>query len=121
MITKEQKIISKLKEHLPFKVRPEHIILGKLREEYPQSDVNKETLLTVYNLHDLGKGGGIGCAIRPSIVTEEDDVNAFVCSITQLKLIPNQPLYNELQKYKTDRIKKLEQQNRGPSFMRIKR
>lgn len=121
MITKEQKLISKLEQHLPFKVFPEHMILVKLREAFPQVEIKKETLLTVYNLHNMGDEGGIGCAAKPINIAEEDDKIAFVCSITHLKLIPNQPLYAELQKYKIDRIKKLEQQNRGMGSLRIKR
>lgn len=119
MITKEQKIISKLELHLPFKVFPEHMILVKLREAFPQIEIKKETILVVYNLHDMGEGGGIGCAAKPLNIAEEDDKVAFICSITHLKLIPNQPLYAELQKYKIDRIKKLEQQNRSMGSYRV--
>jgi hypothetical protein len=120
MITKEQKIISKLEQHLPFKIYPEHTILAKLREEYSQVEIKKETLLIVYNVHDMGNTGGISCAIRPLNVKEEDDKSAFICSITHLKLIPNQPLYAELQKYKVERLKKLEKENRGTNFFRLK-
>jgi hypothetical protein len=95
------------------------MILAKLREEYPQLDIKKETLFIVYNLHDFGDTGGIGCAIKPINADNEFDLKPFICSITHLKLIPNQPLYAELQKYKIDRIKKLEKQNRSSNFFKI--
>ena len=112
MITKEQKIIDALAGQFPIKIYPERGILGKLREVFDEFDIKPNTLLEVHSMVDLREEGGIGCDIRPIGLAAEDVKTAFLCSITHVRIKIGEPLYEELEKYRLKRIKKLAAQNR---------
>jgi hypothetical protein len=112
MITKEQKIINALEGQFPIKVYPEREILAKLRETFEGFEIKPNTILEIHGMIDLGDEGGIGCDIRPIGLAPGDMKTAFLCSITHFRIKIGEPLYEELEKYRIKRIKKLALQNR---------
>jgi hypothetical protein len=112
MITKEQKIINALGGQFPIKVYPEREILAKLRETFEGFEIKPNTILEIHRMIDLGDEGGIGCDIRPIGLAQGDMKTAFLCSITHFRIKIGEPHYEELEKYRIKRIKKLALQNR---------
>jgi hypothetical protein len=112
MITKEQKIINALEGQFPIKVYPEREILAKLREIFESFEIKLNTILEIHRMIDLSEEGGIGCDIRPIGLAAEDVKTAFLCSITHFRIKIGEPNYEELEKYRIKRIKKLALQNR---------
>lgn len=112
MITKEQKIINALEGQFPIKVYPEIAILVKLRETFEAFEIKPNTILEIHRMIDLGNEGGIGCDIRPIGLEGKDVKTAFLCSITHFRVKTGEPFYEELEKYRIKRIKKLALQNR---------
>jgi hypothetical protein len=112
MITKEQKIINALAGQFPIKVYPEREILAKLREVFDEFEIKPNTLLEIHSMVDLREEGGIGCDIRPIGMAAEDVKTAMLCSITHFRIKIGEPFYEELEKYRAKRIRKLAAQNR---------
>ncbi len=112
MITKEQKIINALEGQFPIKVYPERGLLAKLRETFEGFEIKPDTILEIHRMIDLGNEGGIGCDIRPIGLAAGDMKTAFLCSITHFRIKIGEPHYEELEKYRIKRIKKLALQNR---------
>jgi hypothetical protein len=112
MITKEQKIINALEGQFPIKVYPEREVLAKLRETFEGFEIKTNTLLEIHKMMDLREEGGIGCDIRPIGLDGKDAKTAFLCSITHFRIKIGEPHYEELEKYRAKRIRKLAAQNR---------
>jgi hypothetical protein len=112
MISKEQKIINALEGQFPIKVYPEREVLAKLREVFEGFEIKTNTILEIHRMLDLSDEGGIGCDIRPVGLEKVDAKTAFLCSITHFRIKIGEPFYEELEKYRIKRIRKLAAQNR---------
>ncbi len=116
MITREQILINKVTPELPIIVYPEREVLGKLRENFNDDSISLRTALEIHSMVDLGVTGGIGCEIRTKDWNTEKAKAVFLSSITHLKVKKGQPYYQELEKYRMKRIRKLNRQNRNRFF-----
>ncbi len=116
MITREQRLIDKVRPALPIIVYPEREILGKLRENFNDDSISLKTPLEIHSMVDLGVTGGIGCEIRTRGLDTEKAKAVFLSSITHFKIKRGQPCYQELEKYRMKRIRKLSRQNRNRFF-----
>jgi hypothetical protein len=115
MITKEQKIINMVQDKLPIKVFPERFLLPKLRESF-SPDIKLDTILEVHRMLDMGIEGGILCEILPLNVDRATVTKAVLASLTHLRVKVGEPHFEILEKYRTDRIRKLKQQNERFGF-----
>jgi hypothetical protein len=119
MITKEKKIINEVAEKLPIKVFPQPPILPKLREIFPDAAIKIDSIFEIHKMHDMGDEGGIGCEILPLNYDSKKAKSVFLSSITQFRIKVGEPNFELLQEYITKRVKKLQKQNRGLSFLDI--
>jgi hypothetical protein len=121
MITKEQKIINEVAEKLPIKVFPQPPILPKLREIFPGATIKIDSILEIHRMFDGGDEAGIACEVRPVNYDLSKAQSVILSSITQFRIKVGEPHFEELQDYITKRVKKLQKQNRGLTFMDIPR
>jgi len=116
MITRAQLLINKVKAELPIIVYPERGELAKLRENFKDDTINLKTELEIHSMVDLGTEGGIGCEIRTKDLDTTTAEMVFLCSITHFRIKRGQPYYQELEKYRKKRIRKLQRQNKNRFF-----
>ena len=109
-------LINKVTPDLPITVYPEREILGKIRENFSDESINKKTELEIHSMVFTGDMGGITCEIRTPNLEVEKSETVFLCSITHLRIKRGEPHYQELEKYRIKRIRKLQRQNRNPFF-----
>ena len=113
MITREQILINKVTEELPIIVFPENEILEKLRENFHDKLISRKTELEVHAMFFVGDMGGITCEIRLPNMEIEEAEKVFLCSITHFKVKKGESYYQELEKYRIKRIRKLKKQDRN--------
>ena len=112
MITRAQILINKVKAELPIIVYPERGELAKLRENFKDDTINLKTELEIHSMVNLGTEGGICCEIRTKGLDPTTLEVVYLSSITHFRMKRGQPYYQELEKYRTKRIRKLKRQNR---------
>lgn len=95
------KLIQKMEAQLPIIVHPGTVLIQTMREKGIKLTSKQE--LEIESVHYLGDEGGIGCGIR--LATEKEGV--MVASLTHLRVIPGQPLTEEIWAYQLERTKKL--------------
>ena len=113
MMTKEQVLINKVQPILPILVYPEREILPKLQENFDDDTIGLKTELEIHNVHDMMEEGGLVCEIRTKGLDAKKAETVFLCSITHFKVKRGEPYYQELEKYRIKRIKKLAKQNKN--------
>ena len=119
MITKEQKIINAVADKLPIKVFPQPPLLPKLRNAFPDAAIKIDSILEIHKMFDGGDEAGIACEVRPLNYDLSKVQTVILSSITQFRIKVGEPHFEVLQDYITKRVKKLQKQNRGLSFMDI--
>ena len=112
MVTREQIIIQKTESSLPISVFPERTILPKLRENFKDDSINLKTEFEIHKMYDMKEEGGITCEIIPKGLKSDDLELVFLCSITHFKVKRGEPFFQELEKYRIKRIRRLARQNR---------
>jgi len=90
------KLIQKIVAQLPIIVHPGTVLIQSMREKGVKLTSKQE--LEIESVHYLGDEGGIGCGIR--LVTKEEGV--MVASLTHLRVIPGQPLTEEIWAYQLE-------------------
>ena len=95
-------LIKAMKKALPLYAKPSKYLLNEFREMRPSDN------LKITDVHYLGNEGGISCAIM------KDDT-VMIISLTHLIFEDNQPLVNEINAYKRNRIHMLKMQNTAVS------
>ena len=116
MVTRAQLLINKVKADLPIIVYPEREVLGKLRENFKEDTINLKTELEIHSMVNLGTEGGICCEIRTKGLDTTTAKVVFLSSITHFRIKRGQPYYQELEKYRKKRIRKLQRQNKNRFF-----
>lgn len=111
MITREQILINKVTDKLPIIVYPGNEILAKLRENFKTDSISIKTELEIHSMISTGEMGGITCEIRLPNMRIEDTETVFLCSITHFNVKRGESFYQELEKYRIKRIRKLTKQN----------
>ncbi len=116
MITREQILINKVVPSLPIIVYPEREILPKLRENFEDESIDLKSELEIHAMLDMREEGGIICEIRTKGLDTEKAKAVFLCSITHFKIKRGEPFYQDLEKYRIKRIKRLTRQNRNKFY-----
>ncbi len=62
---------------------------------------------------DMGSEGGVVCEIRTKGLDTKKAETNLLCSITHLKVKRGESYYQELEKYRIKRIKRLAKQNKN--------
>ncbi len=93
------KLIEEMESYLPIPVYPSKNLQRLLRKQGKDIDINTELKIT--KAFDSGETGGIVCAI-----IEEND-EAFIVSLTHLRIKPFHPLSSKILSYQKQRIKSI--------------
>ena len=102
-VKKSKKLVEKIQANLPIIVRASKDLLKILRKQgFPISD--RQTL-SVKNAFDAGDEMGIACDITPPGKHKQ----VLICSLTQLEIVGESPLADELRVYQERRKRKLAQ------------
>lgn len=95
------KLIERMKKQVPISVRPSSGLVKMLRRQGVNVDRYKQ--LEIHSILYMGNEAGIACDITPK--GQED--KPVICSLTQLEIIGNDPLIQEMKAYQQERTKKL--------------
>jgi len=95
------KLIEKMKGHLPIIVRPNSALVKSLRRQGMNIDRYKP--LEIRSVLYMGNEAGIACDITPK--GRED--TPVICSLTQLQIMENDALAEEMKAYQQERLKNL--------------
>jgi hypothetical protein len=101
----EQALTEKIKANLPIQVFPTKELVKGLKAQGKSIDATQ-----TFNIQDVfysGDMGGITCALE----NKPEDKEAFVVSITHLKVDPDHPLASEIEAYQRQRVSGLAIQN----------
>ena len=99
-------LIHKMEEQLPMIVHPGKVLIQSMRQQGIKLTSDSE--LEIEHVFYMGDEGGIGCGI--SLDSQGKDV--MVASLTHLRVIPGQPLSNEIRAYQIQRNNKLMEINK---------
>lgn len=115
-VEEAMKLVNRIKEHLPIKIRPTSALVKVLRKKHIYLDRYKP--LEIRDVHYLGNEAGIACEIAPP-----GGENTLISSLTQLEILETEPLAEEMKAYQEERIKTLKriQGNQGPTSLTFRR
>jgi hypothetical protein len=99
-------LVHKMEEKRPIIVHPGKVLIQSMREQGIKLTSDSE--LQIEQVHYLGDEGGIGCGIR--LATKKEGV--MVVSLTHLRVIPGEPLSDEIRAYQIQRNNKLMEINK---------
>lgn len=100
-VDEAQKLIDKMNENLPIFVRPNSALVKILRKKGVSADRYKP--LEIRSVLYMGNEAGISCDITPKGQTQD----AFICSLTQLEVMGDDDLAQEMKAYQQKRLKSL--------------
>ena len=100
-IDEAMKLLEKMKEHLPIIVRPKSALVKSLRRQGVNVDRYKP--LEIHSVLYMGNEAGIACDITP----KGRENTPLICSLTQLEVMGNDTLAEEMKAYQQQRIKSL--------------
>ena len=99
-------LVHKMEEQLPMIIHPGKVLVQSMRKQGIKLTSDSE--LEIEHVFYMGDEGGIGCGI--SLDSQGKDV--MVASLTHLRVIPGQPLSNEIRAYQIQRNNKLMEINK---------
>jgi hypothetical protein len=101
-VTEANRLVEKMNKSLPIFVRPNSALVRMFRKNGVNADRYKP--LEIHSVLYMGDEAGISCDVTPKGRTEK----AFICSLTQLEVIGDDDLAQEMKTYQQKRIKSLE-------------
>ena len=99
-------LVHKMEEQLPMIIHPGKVLVQSMREQGIKLTSDSE--LEIEHVFYMGDEGGIGCGI--SLDSQGKDV--MVASLTHLRVIPGEPLSDEIRAYQIQRNNKLMEINK---------
>jgi hypothetical protein len=93
------KLIDEMERYLPIPVYPTKELLQLLRKQ--GKEISTDTELSITRVFDSGDIGGIVC----TILEDEENKEAFIVSLTHLRIKPTHPLCDKIEDYQKQRIK----------------
>jgi hypothetical protein len=100
-VDEAQRLIDKMNENLPIFARPNSALVKILRKKGVNADRYKP--LEIHSVLYMGNEAGISCDITPKGQTQD----AFICSLTQLEVMGDDDLAQEMKAYQQKRLKSL--------------
>ena len=95
-----EKLAEKIKLNLPIKALPTKELVSKIQDEHPELTLSSRFYIKdIINTGDLS---GILCVI------EGTGLNGLVCSLTNIEIVPTEPLLTEIKKYQEERTKRVD-------------
>jgi len=102
-VAEAQRLVEKMNANLPIIVRPNTALVKILRKKGINADRYKP--LEIHNAIYMGNEGGISCDVTP----KGQEKVAFICSLTQLEVMGDDDLAQEMKAYQQKRLKSLAQ------------
>ena len=93
------KLIDEMERYLPIPVYPTKELLQLLRKQ--GKEISQDTELNITKVFDSGDVGGIVC----TILEDEENKEAFIVSLTHLRIKSTHPLRDKILDYQKQRIK----------------
>lgn len=100
-VAEAKRLVEKMNANLPIIVRPNSALVKILRKKGVNADRYKP--LEIHSVLYMGNEAGISCDITPKGQTQD----AFICSLTQLKVMGDDDLAQEMKAYQQKRLKSL--------------
>ncbi len=98
-------LMSKLEAQLPIPATPTSDLVRTLR---PQGlKIASDRVLFIKRVFYMGDEGGISCDVTPTQSSKE----AFVVSLTHLRLAPTHPLAKDIRAYQQARVRRIARTN----------
>ena len=95
------RLMEEMRAHLPIPVLPTKELVRTLREQGLK--IGRERVLYVKRVFYLGDEGGIACDVTPG----GDAKEAFVVSLTHLRIDPGNPRYQPIRAYQRERVRRI--------------
>lgn len=95
------RVMQKMEEQLPIPAAPSNQVVRTLRQEGLK--ISSERVLFIRRVFYLGDEGGISCDVTPA----GDGKEAFVVSLTHLRIDPSHPLYRDIRAYQRQQVKRI--------------
>ncbi len=99
--TKVAELMDKMQAHVPIPAKPTGQLVRTLRGKGLK--INTDRPLFIKRVFYLGDEGGIACDVTPARGAKE----AYVVSLTHLRLAPRHPLFQDIREYQRERVKQL--------------
>ena len=100
-VDEAMELVEKMEKRLPIIVRPNSALVKLLRRQ--GINVDRYKPLEIHSVLYMGNEAGISCDITP----KGREKTPVICSLTQLEVMGNDALAEEMKAYQQERIKKL--------------
>lgn len=94
-------LMGKMEAHLPIPASPTSGLVQQLRSKGLK--ITPQRVLFIARVFYLGDEGGIMCDVTPT----KDAREAYVVSLTHLRIAPNHPLSQDIRAYQRERVRRI--------------
>ena len=98
-------LMGKMEAQLPIPASPSGALVRMLREK--GSKISSGRVLFIKSVFYMGDEGGIMCDVTPT----RDSKEAYVVSLTHLRIAPGHPLSRDIRAYQQERVRRIGRQN----------
>jgi hypothetical protein len=105
-----KKLMEKMEAALPIPVHLNNNLSRSLRESH-NIKIKPTQVVQIKQIHYMGDEGGIGCSLTSKSL--EKAKQAFIVSLTHLRIKRTHLLYEEMRAYQLKRIRKLAAQDKA--------
>ena len=99
-------LMGKIEAQLPIPANPTSALVQQLRPKGLK--ISTQRVLFISRVFYMGDDGGITCDVTPT----KDAREAYVVSLTHLRIAPNHPLAHDIRAYQRERVRRIAQSNR---------
>ena len=99
-------LMGKIEAQLPIPATPTSALVQQLRPKGLK--ISAQRVLFISRVFYMGDDGGIMCDETPT----KDAREAYVVSLTHLRIAPNHPLAHDIRAYQRERVRRIAQSNR---------
>jgi hypothetical protein len=99
-------LMGKIEVQLPIPANPTSALVQQLRSQ--RLKISTQRVMFISRVFYMGDEGGIMCDVTPT----KDAREAYVVSLTHLRIAPNHPLSRDIRAYQQQRIRRIAQSNR---------
>ena len=99
-------LMGKIEAQLPIPATPTSALVQQLRPKGLK--ISTQRVMFISRVFYLGDEGGIMCDVTPT----KDAREAYVVSLTHLRIVPNHPLSRDIRAYQRERVRRIAQSER---------
>ena len=99
-------LMGKIEALLPIPANPTSALVQQLRSQGLK--LSTQRAIFISRVFYMGDEGGIMCDVTPT----KDAREAYVVSLTHLRIVPNHPLSRDIRAYQRERVRRIAQSER---------